>query len=326
VSTHTVAVVIPVYRGERTLARVVEEVLASGTESTTPSGLDFEIREVVLVHDCGPDRSDEVIRELCESHPKIHPVWLTRNFGQHAATMAGIAATGTDWVVTLDEDGQFDPRHIPQLLDTAIRENAVVVYARPSNRLPHSVLRNTLTEANKRFLAPLIVGRGFTEFSSFRLILGEIARSMSAYAGYGTYLDVVLSWITDRRTTIKVEYRGEERDRSGYSFRTLLQHFGRMIITGGTRPLRIVSISGLLSALFGTILAVAVVFRRFAYGYPAGFASVFVILLVLSGLTLVAVGVLAEYVGAVSRVSQGRPLYSTWSDPAASPLRRDDAD
>jgi undecaprenyl-phosphate 4-deoxy-4-formamido-L-arabinose transferase len=98
-----------------------------------------------------------------------------------------------------------------------------------------------------------------------------------------------------------------------------------MIITGGTRPLRIISLTGLVSAFFGLILAAAVVFRRFAYGYPAGFASVFVILLILSGLTLVAIGVLAEYVGAVSRVSQGRPLYATWSDPANGPLRRDDS-
>ena len=296
-----------------------------GAPSRSSAGAHYEIREVVLVHDCGPDRSDLVIRELCKKHPKVSAVWLTRNFGQHAATMAGIASTGSDWVVTLDEDGQFDPRHIPQLLDVAIAESAAVVYARPSNRLPHSVFRNALTEINKRFLAPLFVGRGFAEFSSFRLILGEIARSMSAYAGYGTYLDVVLSWLTDRRTTTKVEYRGEARDRSGYSLQALLQHFGRMIITGGTRPLRIVSLTGLFSAFLGAVLAAAVVFRRFAYGYPAGFASVFVILLILSGLTLLAVGVLAEYVGAVSRVSQGRPLYATWSDPANSPLRRDDA-
>jgi glycosyltransferase involved in cell wall biosynthesis len=325
VTTHSIAVVIPVFRGEQTLARVVEEVLALKTPSVSSAGARFEVREIVLVHDCGPDRSDVVIRGLCNQYSKVSAVWLTRNFGQHAATMAGIAATGSDWVVTLDEDGQFDPRHIPQLLDTALAESAIVVYARPSNHPPHSTLRNALTEINKRFLAPLVVGRGFSEFSSFRLILGEIARSMSAFAGYGTYLDVVLSWLTDRRTTTRVEYRGEKRDRSSYSFQALLQHFGRMVITGGTRPLRIVSISGVLSAVVGVFLAAAVVFRRLAYGYPAGFASVFVILLILSGLTLVAVGVLAEYVGAVSRVSQGRPLYATWSDPANSPLRRDDS-
>lgn len=324
-SPHSIAVVIPVFRGECTLTKIVEEVLAIGAPSRSSAGTHYEIREVVLVHDCGPDRSDLVIRELCEKYEKVSAVWLTRNFGQHAATMAGIAATGSDWVVTLDEDGQFNPRHIPQLLDTAIAESAIVVYARPSNRLPHSVCRNALTEVNKRFLAPLFVGRRFVEFSSFRLILGEIARSMSAYAGYGTYLDVVLSWLTDRRATTKVEYRGEKRDRSGYSFRALLQHFGRMIITGGTRPLRIVSLIGILSAVCGVSLAAAVVFRRLAYGYPAGFASVFVILLILSGVTLVAVGVLAEYIGAISRVSQGRPLYATWSDPANSPLRRDDS-
>lgn len=320
---HSVAVVVPVYRGEQTLAAVVEEIISMRGPSATPNGTQYEVREIVLVHDCGGDRSDLVIRELCERYSIISAVWLTRNFGQHAATMAGISATGSDWVVTLDEDGQFDPTHIPTMLDTALCDSAMVVYARPANRLPHSRLRNVLSEVNKRVIAPLLIGRGFGDFSSYRLILGEIARSMAAYAGHGTYLDVVLSWLTDRRTTTLVNYRSERRAGSGYSLPSLVGHFWRMVVTGGTRPLRAVSLIGILASLAGVLLAVAVIFRRFAYGYPAGFASVFTVLLILSGLILLALGILAEYIGSVLRTSQGRPLYSTWSDPASSPLQRD---
>src|SRR2546430_17530006 len=90
---HTVAVVIPVFQGERTLRGLVEEVLAL-TDSThlTPVGRTFRVVELLLVHDCGPDQSDVVIRGLARSHDLVRPRWLSRDFGQHAATIAWLAS------------------------------------------------------------------------------------------------------------------------------------------------------------------------------------------------------------------------------------------
>ncbi len=91
---HLVSVVIPVYQGELTLEAVVAEIAASLPERQTPAGRTYRVTEVVLVHDCGPDASDAVIRRLAAHHEWVRPVWLSRNFGQHAATLAGIAASG----------------------------------------------------------------------------------------------------------------------------------------------------------------------------------------------------------------------------------------
>lgn len=320
---HTIAVIVPVYRGEPVLTALVNEVIGLDASERTPEGVRYVIEEVVLVHDCGPDGSDRVIRNLCSSDSRISAVWLTRNFGQHAATLAGIAATGSDWVATIDEDGQFCPADIPVMLDAALSTGAPLVYARPRNRPPHSRSRNLLTELNKRFLGRLLVSKSFTDFSSFRLILGETARSVAAYAGFGTYLDVILNWVTDKRTVVMVDYRRERRSESGYSTSNLFAHFWRMVLTGGTRPLRLVALLGAISSTLGTAMAIAVIARSLVWGYPAGFASVFAVLLTFSGLILLGLGVLAEYVGAITKLAMGRPLYVVRADPKESPLHRE---
>jgi len=319
---HSIAVVIPVYRGEETLAELVSEILPLCQVQRTPEKHAYVVKEIVLVYDHGPDGSEAIIHSLAAEFDVVRPVWLSRNFGQHPATIAGIAATGSDWVVTLDEDGQFNPTDIPLLLDVAMNAKAPLVYGAPSSPPPHSSFRNLASLLTKRFLGKYLIGSGMPEFTSFRLLLGEIGRSVAAYAGSGVYLDVALSWMVSNHQVVKVKFRPERRDRSGYTTRTLLSHFWRLVLSSGTRPLRIVSYAGVLAALTGVVLAGLVVVRRFMYGFPVGFTSVFVVLLIIGGTLLVALGIVAEYIGLIVRTSIGRPLYLAQADPSSGPFGR----
>ena len=94
----TLAVVIPVYKGASSLPAVVEEIIAL---SATLGDRQLELTEIVLVHDGAVDESARVILELEQASALVRPVWLSRNFGQHAATFAGCASTTADWVATL---------------------------------------------------------------------------------------------------------------------------------------------------------------------------------------------------------------------------------
>jgi glycosyltransferase involved in cell wall biosynthesis len=319
-SIHSVAVVIPVYLGEMTVESVVREVLRLTKVTTTQMGNTFRVSEIILVNDCGPDNSAAVIRKLANEFEMIHPVWLSRNFGQHAATIAGMAASSADWVVTLDEDGQHNPTDLSILIDTAINTRSSIVYARSLNRKSHTVYRNLTSSLAKKLSAVLSGTRGPLLFTSFRLISGELARSVAAYAGPSVYLDVALSWITSDVTAIEVEFREERRSRSGYSTRKLMSHFWKLALTTGTRPLRIVSLGGALTGLSGFALAVKIVFDRLVYGIQAqGWASVFVGILILGGAVLISVGIIAEYLGLVARGTLGQPTYLTIRDPYNSP-------
>lgn len=320
---HTFSVVIPVYQGGLSLRAVIEELAALRGTTITADGHGMDLREVVLVHDCGPDGSDEVVRQLDRDHEWIRAVWLSRNFGQHAATLAGMAATTGDWVVTMDEDGQHDPADIVGMLDVAMAENADVVYARPLNEAPHGLLRNAASALAKESMRWATGDVSHREFHSFRLMLGAVARSVASYAGPGIYLDVALGWVAGKVTTAPVTLRDEGDRQSGYRFRSLLSHYWRMVITGGTRLLRLVSIFGLIMAATGVGLACYLVGIRLsgAVGAP-GWTSLAVILLLGIGAVLFALGIIAEYLGVTVNMAMGKPPFVTVPDRTSGPHGR----
>ena len=321
---HLVSVVIPIYQAERHLPTVLAELAPLGRPHVSPAGTPFRVAEVLLVHDCGPDDSARVIREMEQEHDFARGIWLSRNFGQHAATLAGMASAGGDWIVTLDEDGQHDPAYIGAMLDVALAEQVTVVYARPTNSAPHGVARNAASRWGKRVVNVLSGGADTSVFNSYRLILGEVGRSVAAYAGSGVYLDIALGWVAGRPSTAPVVSRAEGEDRrSGYSTRTLLSHFWRMVLTGGTRGLRLVSGLGIAFAFLGFLLAVFIVIRQLVHPAPvAGWTSLTVVTLICTGAILFSLGVIAEYVGVAVNMAMGKPLYLITQDPAEGPLGR----
>jgi glycosyltransferase involved in cell wall biosynthesis len=321
---HLVSVVIPIYQAEHQLPSVVADLLPLTEHVTTPGGVPFRVTEVLLVHDCGPDDSASVMRRLASEHSVVRPIWLSRNFGQHAATLAGMSSSGGDWIVTMDEDGQHDPSYVGAMLDVALEEQVSVVYARPTNEAPHGGWRNATSSGAKRLVTALSGGTDATVFNSYRLVLGEVGRSVGAYAGAGVFLDVALGWVAGAVTTAPVELRAEgEGRRSGYTTRTLLSHFWRMVLTGGTRGLRLVSVLGLVFALLGLVIAAFVAYRQLVHPAPTeGWTSLIVVMLISTGAILFSLGVIAEYVGVAVNMAMGKPLYLITQDPADGPLGR----
>jgi glycosyltransferase involved in cell wall biosynthesis len=320
---HSVSVVVPVYRGESTLPGLLDELSSFFEPTATADGHVFQVTEVLLSYDNGPGPSDEVIRKLAEQLPQVRPIWLTRNFGQHAATLAGMASSGGDWIVTMDEDGQHDPAYIPQMLDTAMRDRAGVVYARPTNAAPHGLLRNLASKSSKWLVERWVQGIDVSSFQSYRFILGEVGRSVAAYAGAGVYLDVALSWVNGRVSQQPVVLREEGGRPSGYSTRKLLSHFWRLVLTSGTRGLRLVSVLGMTFAVLGVGLAVWTVIGRVSgHADQPGWASVLVVVSLGTGAILFSLGVVAEYVGVAVNQAMGRPPFLIHGDPDDGPLGR----
>jgi len=323
VSEHDISVVIPVYQGEKHLPGVVAELERLINPFVTPDRNTARVVEVVLVHDNGPDDSPRVMRELAAKHDWVRTIWLSRNYGQHAATLAGMSSTGGDWIVTMDEDGQQDPADIPGMLDTALRERATVVYGAPINRPPHGALRNASSRSAKWLIGRLGGTNDVAKYNSYRLVLGEIGRSVAAYAGSGIYLDVGLGWVARPVATSPVTLRDEGERVSGYNVRSLMSHFWRMALTSGTRGLRMVSALGAGLATLGVLVAVGLVVAKLAGTTVAeGWTSLVTIILITSGAILFSLGVIAEYLGVAVNMAMGRPAYLIVGDPAEGPLGR----
>ena len=315
---HHISLVIPVYRGEKTLPTLMQEVAPLTARQTSPGGASFLISEVLLVHDCGPDRSDQTIEALATEFEFIRPVWLSRNFGQHAATLAGMASATGRWVVTIDEDAQQNPQDIGRMLDTALANSLQLVYAQPTNAPPHGWLRNLASLTAKTITSKILNSRN-GKFNSFRLVDGEIARTLAAYCGNGVYLDVGLFWITGRIGHCPVELRIELDRPSGYSYIKLIGHFWNLILTTGTRPLRLITLMGLISMVLAVLITGYALYGKFYGRVPVqGWTSLLIVVAFFSGAILTALGVIAEYLAVTMGIVMGKPLYVVTTKPTRS--------
>lgn len=315
-SAQRVSIVIPVYQGEKTLPILIDEIAALTNQQVTPGGIPFVVCEVVLVHDCGPDRSDLTLETLEEKFPFVQLVWLSRNYGQHAASMAGMASATGDWVVTLDEDGQQDPSDIGRLLDTALNESLQLVYAQPTNLPNHGWLRNILSRTAKAITIKLLHNSPMGRFNSYRLIDGEIARTLAAYCGNGVYLDVGLYWMVGRIGHCPLQLRIEMDRPSGYSYAKLFGHFWNLILTTGTRPLRLITIMGFCSLILSIVITAYALYGKFILEVPVqGWASLLIVVAFFSGATLTSLGVIAEYLAVTTGIAMGKPLYVVSTKP-----------
>ncbi len=311
----SISIVVPVYRGEHTLRPLIQEILPLTRHTEATDGRSFVVSEVILVHDCGPDRSQEVIRQLAVEHFFVKPVWLSRNYGQHAATLAGMASALGDYVVTIDEDGQQNPAEIAAMFAHAT-EGVQVVYGKPIAPPPHGWFRNGLSYGAKRIATVLLGAPEVARFNSFRLIDGEIARSLAAYCGSGVYLDIALFWVTARVSYCPTNLRPEIGPGSGYSLPKLFRHFWQLLLTSGTRPLRLITVMGFCSMTLAIFITISVIWDKFHTEIPVrGWASLVIVVAFFSGCILVALGVLAEYLAQTMTIVMGKPLYLVCTKP-----------
>jgi len=321
ISTCRVSIVIPVYAGERTLPALLREIAPLTSPQATARGHAYTVCEVVLVHDCGPNQSDRTLEALSAEYPFVHAVWLSKNYGQHAATLAGMASATGDWVVTLDEDGQHNPQDIGKLLDRALDASLQLVYAQPTNAPPHGMLRNVASAAAKAISTRVLGHRSVGKFNSFRLVDGEIARTLAAYCGHGVYLDVGLFWITGRIGHCPVQLRNEMDRPSGYSYLKLVGHFWRLVLTTGTRPLRLITLMGLLSIVLAVVVAAFALHAKIRGQVPVqGWASLLIVVAFFSGSILASLGVIAEYLAVTMGIVMGKPLYVVSTKPTRQAL------
>ena len=148
----SLSVVIPVYRAGPALEATVREVLAVCADVSPTPGVRIPLDELILVCDNPglPVETLDHLASLADLDERVRVVWLSRNFGQHPATVAGIVSTNGDWVVTMDEDGQHDPAFIREFLATAGRNRTPLVYAEPTNTRPHGAMRNAASWVSGR--------------------------------------------------------------------------------------------------------------------------------------------------------------------------------
>jgi len=296
------SIVIPVYRGASTIARLVATLEA---ELLGKAGRELEI---VLVNDGSPDDSAAVCRELASTRPHLRFVDLARNFGEHNAVMAGLNHCSGDAAVILDDDFQNPPSEVEKLV-AAIEAGHDVAWSRYEQKR-HHWFRNLGSRFNDR-MATLMLGKPRDLYlSSFKALSRFTIDEVIRYTGPYPYLDGLILRVTRNYTTVLCQHDARQEGKSGYTLRKLVALWLNMFTTFSVLPLRIASLVGFVVAVLGCVLALFFLWERIHYpDLQRGWASLMVGMLVLAGIQLMVLGLIGEYLGRLYLQDSGRPQF-----------------
>lgn len=297
-----VSFVIPCYRSALTLPAVVAEIDAAMASLTQ-----YEY-EIVLVNDSSPDDTYSVIRKLALSHDHVTGVNLARNFGQHAALMAGFAQVTGDIVVCLDDDGQTPASQVGRLL-AAIEEGHDAVYARYEHKM-HSGFRNFGSRVNDLMLRSMLNKPKDLHVTSYfairRFIVDEILNYRNAYP----YVIGLVLRTTKDIVNVDVDHRERMNGKSGYTLRKLIALWMNGFTAFSIKPLRISTGIGCLCAIGGFVYMLYTIIRHFVdHAAPIGYASLISALLFIGGMIMLMLGLVGEYLGRIYICMNNSPQY-----------------
>jgi undecaprenyl-phosphate 4-deoxy-4-formamido-L-arabinose transferase len=297
-----ISVVVPVYHGATTLPALVPRVI----DVLQKIGRSFEI---LLVDDGSKDGSWKVIRELQATHPReVVAVQLMRNYGQHNALMAGFRLTRGALIVTMDEDLQHPPEEVPRLVEAIETQNLDLVYG-TYDKKKHAGWRNLGSTLINWFYG--FVFRLPVHPSAFRIIRRELLECIFSYSLNYTYIDGLLAWNSDRIGEIDVAHKERAGGQSGYSLTKLVLLALNLFTNFSLLPLQIVSFCGVTASVGGIVLAFYYLFKfLFHASATPGYASTIIVVLVLGGIQLLALGIMGEYIGRLHLNVNRKPQYS----------------
>jgi glycosyltransferase involved in cell wall biosynthesis len=305
----TISIIIPVYSGENYLRKLIEEtdkVKNEWEQNSTP----FNICEVIFVNDSAIDKSKEIIFEITQKYDWVKNLSLSKNFGKHQATVAGILHSTGDWVVTMDETLKHHPANLKDMLIKVITQSDDIIYGIPNSNKNSNKDETFINRITSRFLKWFLYNTKFRNFSSFRISRGPIARAAAAVCQHESYFDVVLSWFTIKQTSLNLSINSNEKIINNKSHIGVLTQLRRLLTSSHSKLLRIGSIIGILSMAVSLISSGWIIYSKVSGNILiSGWTSTIITYLFLGGLTLFLLGILLEYISIILLQLQGKPTF-----------------
>ena len=297
-----ISFVIPCYRSALTLPGVVEEI---ANAMTALIEYDYEI---ILVNDCSPDDTFSVIIKLCSENSKIKGIGLAKNFGQHAALMAGFRCAKGDITVCLDDDGQTPANEVGKLI-AKLEEGYDAVYAKYDHK-QHSWFRNFGSKINE-IMARVMLGKPkelyvSSYFAIKRFVLDEVIRYENAYP----YVIGLVLRATKSITNVNVTHKEREIGTSGYTLGKLIGLWVNGFTSFSVKPLRIATMIGAICAFLGFAYGIYTIAKKFINPIvPMGFSSMMSALMFIGGMLMLMLGLVGEYIGRIYVCMNHSPQY-----------------
>ena len=300
--TLTLSCVMPAYNEASNLPQVVPAVL--NVLKTLADRV-----ELILINDGSRDNTAQVARDLCAQWPEVVFLDLSRNFGKEAALTAGLEAAQGDVVVLMDADGQHPADLVPLMLQKW-REGLDVVYAVRSSRDDQSALHGWLTgwfyrliNWGNRVQIPAHAG-------DFRLMDRRVVQALNALPARNRFMKGLYAWVGFPSVAIDYEPLPRQDGQSSFGLRGAFSLALTGMLAFSTVPLRLLTLTGLILALTAMGYGAWVVVEHFFWGVRVpGYATIVVSVMFFSGIQLLSLGIMAEYVGRIYDEVKRRPTY-----------------
>lgn len=301
-----ISFVIPCYRSEKTIESVVDEIIRVVSEKKE---YDYE---VICVNDCSPDQVGSVIKKMAEENPKIKYIEFAKNKGKHAAILAGHAFVTGEFVVDMDDDCQSPVYELWRLL-TPVENDECDVATANYYKKKESLFKRFGSWVNMQTSSIMLDkprGMIIDNFSVMkRLISDEIIKYKNPYP----YFEGLVFSMTKRVNVIMMEQRERGDDnRTGYTFAKSLALWSNGLTAFSVKPLRIASIAGLIFAIAGFLWGIGIIVRKIVFHsiVVMGYSSLAAIMLFSSGLMMLMLGMLGEYIGRIYISINSLPQYT----------------
>ena len=287
------SIIIPVYNSENILKELVNQITNEIQKINNVSAY-----EIILVNDKSVDGSWQIIEKICHENKYVAGIDLMKNVGQHNALIAGIKSSNFDYVITMDDDLQHSPKFIEKII-LKLNEGYDVCYTKYVNN-KYSFFKKLGSIANDKIANIVLQKPKNIYLSSFKGINKNVANEIKKFSGPYVYLDGIILDITRNIGTVEIDH-GERLDgKSNYNLNKLFSLWIKVFTNSSIYPLRIASMSGFIITLIATILALLIITNKLLNPeIQQGWTSIVVIILFFSGVQLLALGIIGEYLGRI---------------------------
>ncbi len=283
------SIVIPAYRSEAYLGRIVQE-LTSFFEPVTRF-------EVIVVNDGSPDGVQQVIDVLCRADPRVRGVTLGHNLGQHRATLQGLARVRGDVAVTLDDDGQNPPTAALAVAQSLVERDLDVVYGRFES-VEQTAPRRLASALNGWLSRRTLQNHSGVSLSNVRAIRGDLARALGAVDSPYPYIDAMIFRMADRIGETLVEHRPRGSGASTYTLGKLVKLWISHLTSLSVMPLKIAMVGSFAVSALGFLTGAVQLLRVLLDSRaPPGWLSLFCAVTFLFGVLFLFLGIASAYLG-----------------------------
>lgn len=296
-----VSIIIPTFKGAHSIDKMFVELMDVFKEHKI---------EIIIVNDFSPDNTHEKCLKLYDDFPNyLTYIKLSRNVGEHNAVMAGLRHAKGDWVIIMDDDFQNPPKEALKLLNYSLENNFDVIYGDYTNK-KHNLFRNLISKINDYSANYILNKPKGLYLSSFKSINNKIVKKITEYEGPSLYIDGLIILLTSNIASFKTQHDERKIGTSGYSFLKLIKLYGNMATNFSTVPIHICSVSGLIISLISSIFAIITIIEKIMNpSIVIGYTSVIIAIIFFSGVQLIFIGLIGEYIGKILKNVNKEPQY-----------------